>query len=188
MKIKEDYQDKKISIKNEKEAERIDQEKVNEFRNNDQKEDRISWDEYFMNIAEDVSLRSTCRRKVGAVITVDNKIKTTGYNGSPKGLKHCSEMGGCMRQLNNIPSGTQQEFCRAVHAEQNVIIQASVDGVKIQGGTLYVNTYPCSICARMIINAEIKRIVYASDYSDNLAKELLDESGIEIVKYEKKIK
>ncbi len=91
-----------------------------------------------------------------------------------------------MRELNNIPSGTRQEFCRAVHAEQNAIIQAAVHGTKIQGGTIYVNTYPCSICARMVINAEIKRIVYDSDYSDSLAKELLDESDIEVVRYKKK--
>lgn len=145
--------------------------------------ERISWDEYFMKITEDVSMRSTCRRKVGAIITIDNKIKTTGYNGAPKGLMHCSDNGGCMRELNNIESGTRQEFCRAVHAEQNAIIQAAVDGVKIEGGTLYVNTYPCSICARMIINAEIKRIVYNSDYQDPLAKELLKESDIEVVSY-----
>ena len=90
-----------------------------------------------------------------------------------------------MRELNKIPSGTRQEFCRAVHAEQNAIIQAAVYGTKIKGGTIYVNTYPCSICARMIINAEIKRIVYDSDYSDPLAKELLDESGIEVVRFKK---
>lgn len=145
--------------------------------------ERLSWDDYFMKITEDVSLRSTCRRKVGSIITVDNKIKSTGYNGSPKGLNHCSENGGCMRELHNIESGTRQEFCRAVHAEQNAIIQAAVDGTAIKGGTLYVNTYPCSICARMIINAEIKRIVYASDYKDNLAKDLLNEANIEVVKY-----
>ena len=150
--------------------------------------ERISWDEYFMNITEDVSLRSTCRRKVGAVITLDNKIKSTGYNGSPKGLSHCMEKGGCMRQINNIPSGTRQEFCRAVHAEQNAIIQAAVDGVSIKGGTLYVNTYPCSICARMIINAEIKKVVYSSDYNDDLAKELLEESNIELVPFKSLVK
>lgn len=148
--------------------------------------ERPTWDEYFMKIAGDVSERSTCRRHVGAVITVDNVIVSTGYNGSPKGLSHCSENGGCIRELNNIPSGTQQEFCRAVHAEQNAIIQAAVNGVKIKGGTLYVNTYPCSICARMIINAEIKRIVYDSDYSDKLSKSMLDESNIEVIKYKKK--
>ncbi len=148
--------------------------------------ERPTWDEYFMKIAHDVAERSTCRRHVGAVVTIDNVIMSTGYNGSPKGLSHCSENGGCIRELNNIPSGTQQEFCRAVHAEQNAIIQAAVNGVKIKGGTLYVNTYPCSICARMIINAEIKRIVYDSDYSDELSKSMLDESDIEVIKYKKK--
>ena len=145
---------------------------------------RITWDEYFMKITEDVSERSTCRRKVGAIITVDNKIKTTGYNGSPKGLMHCEDMGGCMRARNNIASGTHQEICRAVHAEQNAIIQAAVDGVKIKGGTLYVNTFPCSICTRMIINAEIKRIVYLSDYEDELSRQMLEETDIEVVKFE----
>lgn len=150
--------------------------------------ERISWDDYFMKICEDVSERSSCasNRKVGAIIVVDNKIKATGYNGAPKGLRHCEDMSGCLRRQQNIESGTRQEICRAVHAEQNAIIQAAVDGVKISGGTLYVNTYPCSICARMIINAEIKRIVYNSDYSDALAKELLDESKIVVEKYKSK--
>lgn len=145
--------------------------------------ERISWDEYFMEITEVVSKRSTCRRHVGAIITKDNKIVSTGYNGSPKGLMHCSDNGGCMRELNNIPSGTRQEFCRAVHAEQNAIIEASVNGTSIKDGTIYINTYPCSICARMLINAEIKRIVYSSDYQDELAKTLLDESNIKVEKY-----
>ena len=150
------------------------------------KEDRPSWDEYFMKIADDVSLRSNCvSRKVGAVITVDNQIVSTGYNGAPKGLHHCVDAGGCLRRLNNIESGTRQEVCRAVHAEQNAIISAAVKGVSIKNGTIYTNTYPCSICTRMIINAEIKRIVYDSDYSDPLAKELLDESDIEVVKFKK---
>ena len=139
-----------------------------------------------MKITEDVSERSTCRRKVGAIITVDNKIKTTGYNGAPKWLSHCDDMGGCMRTKNNIKSGTHQEICRAVHAEQNAIIQAAVDGVKIKGGTLYVNTFPCSICTRMIINAEIKRIVYLSDYEDELSRQMLDETDIEVVKFKSK--
>lgn len=144
---------------------------------------RISWDEYFMNIAIDVSKRSTCRRQVGAVITVDNVIKSTGYNGSPRGLKHCEDIGGCIREKDNIPSGTMQEYCRAVHAEQNAIIFAATEGIKIKNGTLYVNTYPCSICARMLINAGIKKIVYLGDYSDKLSKEMLEEAKIEIVKY-----
>lgn len=144
---------------------------------------RVSWNEYFMTIAIDVSKRSTCRRQVGAVITLDNKIKATGYNGSPRGLKHCEDMGGCIRQKNNIPSGTRQEYCRAVHAEQNAIISAATEGTSIKGGTIYVNTYPCSICARMLINAEIKKIVYLGDYSDELSKDMLEEAKIKIEKY-----
>lgn len=151
--------------------------------------ERPSWDEYFTEMAKLVSTRSNCvSRKVGAVITVDNQIVSTGYNGAPKGLKHCVDNGGCLRKLNNIESGTRQEICRAVHAEQNAIISAAIKGVSIKGGTLYVNTYPCSICTRMLINAEIKRIVYDSEYSDQLSKEMLDESNIEVVKYKKKIK
>ncbi len=147
---------------------------------------RPSWDEYFIEITNIVAKRSNCEsRKVGALITVDNQIISTGYNGAPKGLHHCIDAGGCLRKKNNIESGTRQEVCRAVHAEQNAIISAAVRGVSIKGGTLYTNTYPCSICARMIINAEIKRIVYDSDYSDPLSKELLEESGIEIIKFEK---
>lgn len=151
--------------------------------NNDE---RPAWDDYFMEIAKLVEKRSTCRRHVGAVITVDNIIASTGYNGPPKGLHHCDEDGGCLRERNHIPSGTRQEICRAVHAEQNAIIQAAITGSKIKGGTLYVTTYPCSICARMLINAEIKRIVYDSDYSDKLSKEMLDEAKIEVVKYKTK--
>ena len=148
---------------------------------------RIGWDEYFIKIAKDVAERSNCvSRKVGAVITFDNMIVSTGYNGAPKGLRHCEDSEGCLRKINKIESGTRQEICRAVHAEQNAIIQAAVRGTKIQGGTLYVNTYPCSICARMIINAEIKRIVYDSDYNDVLSTEMLNETGIELVKFSNK--
>ena len=151
------------------------------------KDDRPSWDEYFMEIADVVAKRSNCvSRKVGAVITVDNQIVATGYNGAPKGLHHCVDQGGCLRKLNKIESGTRQEVCRAAHAEQNAIISAAVKGVSIKGGTIYTNTYPCSICTRMIINAEIKKIVYDSDYSDPLAKEMLDESGIKVLRLKRK--
>ena len=151
------------------------------------KDDRPTWDEYFMEIADVVTKRSNCvSRKVGAVITVDNQIITTGYNGAPKGLHHCVDAGGCLRKINKIESGTRQEVCRAAHAEQNAIISAAVRGVSIKGGTLYLNTYPCSICTRMIINAEIKRIVYDSDYNDPLSKEMLDESGIEVLRLKRK--
>lgn len=152
-----------------------------------EKIDRPSWDEYFMEIAQLVAKRSNCaRRKVGAVITVNNQIVSTGYNGAPKGLYHCQDQGGCLREVSQIESGTRQEVCRAVHAEQNAIISAAVKGVSIKGGTLYVNTYPCSICARMLINSELKKIVYDSDYNDPLSKEMLDESKIEVVKYKKR--
>ena len=151
------------------------------------KDDRPSWDEYFMEIADVVAKRSNCvSRKVGAVITVDNQIVATGYNGAPKGLHRCVDQGGCLRKLNKIESGTRQEVCRAAHAEQHAILSAAVQGVSIKGGTIYTNTYPCSICTRMIINAEIKKIVYDSDYSDPLAKEMLDESGIKVLRLKRK--
>lgn len=148
--------------------------------------DRISWDEYFMSIADLVSRRSTCRRQVGAILVIDDRVISAGYNGAPKGLKHCSEMGGCIRINNNIKSGTCQEMCRAIHAEQNAIIQAAVRGCSIKDSILYTNTYPCSICARMIINAEIKKIIYKGDYEDQLSKELLEEAGIKMIKYNPK--
>lgn len=145
-------------------------------------------DEYFMNLAEEVSNNSNCRRHVGAVIVRDNKVLTTGYNAAPNGLASCMELGGCIRQRDGIESGTRQEYCRAVHAEQNAIIEAATKAISILGGTLYVTTYPCSICARMIINCKIERIVYKGDYKDENSHKMLSESGIIIEKYEPKIK
>ena len=150
-----------------------------------EKIDRPSWDEYFMEIAQLVAKRSNCaRRKVGAVITVNNQIVSTGYNGAPKGLYHCQDQGGCLREVSQIESGTRQEVCRAVHAEQNAIISAAVKGVSIKGGTLYVNTYPCSICARLIINSGIKRVVYDQNYPDDFSRLLLEEAGVKLEHYE----
>lgn len=144
---------------------------------------RVSWDEYFMEISEVVKTRATClRRQVGAVIVKDNRIITTGYNGSPSGLKHCTELGGCEREKLGIPSGQRHELCRALHAEQNAIIQASKLGISTDGATIYVTVQPCVICAKMIINAGIVRIVYKGDYPDLLAKQILDEASIEITK------
>lgn len=151
---------------------------------NNNKENRPTYDDIFMATAQVVSLRSTCRRQVGAIICRESHIISEGYNGAPKGLAHCSDLNGCMRQLNGVASGTRQEFCRAVHAEQNAIIQAPVT---IKGGTLYVTTYPCSICARMIINAEISRVVYDGEYSDPLSEELFKEAGIPVEKYRPKV-
>ena len=148
---------------------------------------RLSWDEYFIEFAKLASKRSTCFRKVGAVIVKDNHIISTGYNGSPSGLDHCAEKGGCMRRLNKIPSGTKQEYCRAVHAEQNAIIQAALHGVSTKDSTLYTNTYPCSICARMLINAGVKRIVYLGDYEDELSKQILKEANVKIEQLNKEV-
>lgn len=126
---------------------------------------RASWDEYFMQIVEVVKTRSTClRRQVGAVIVKDNRIITTGYNGAPSHLKHCTELGGCEREKMGIPSGQRHELCRALHAEQNAIIQAAKLGNTTEGATLYVNVQPCVICAKMLINAGIVRVVYKGDY------------------------
>jgi len=143
---------------------------------------RASWDEYFMEIAEIVKTRSTClRRQVGAVIVKDNRIITTGYNGAPSGLKHCTELGGCERQRLGIPSGERHELCRALHAEQNAIIQAAKLGISTDGGTAYVTLQPCVICAKMLINAGIVRIVHKGAYPDPLARDMLEEADIEIV-------
>jgi len=134
-----------------------------------------------MKITEDVSERATCvKRRVGAIIVKDNRILSTGYNGAPKGFKHCEEL-GCLRKEMGIPSGHRHELCRGLHAEQNAIIQAAVHGVKIEGGTLYCNYQPCVICAKMMINAGLKKLVYTGGYPDELAKQMLDESKIQIV-------
>jgi len=131
-----------------------------------------------MKIAHIVKERSTClRRKVGAVLVKDMHILSTGYNGAPKGLPHCSET-GCLREKLNIPSGQRHELCRGVHAEQNAIIQAAVFGVSTRGSTLYVTDFPCSICAKIIINAEIKEIVYDSPYEDPESLNLLNSAGV----------
>lgn len=142
-------------------------------------EDRIGWDEMFMDIAFTVSKRSTClRRHVGAVIVKNNQIVSCGYNGAPKKLKHCSELGGCIREKLSIPSGQRAELCRAVHAEQNAL---RCDPLLLQGATLYVTTSPCSICLKQILNDEIKKIVTIEPYPDDLSKDLIEESGIEYV-------
>jgi len=143
-------------------------------------EKRPSFDEYFMKIALLVATRSTCtRRHVGAVIVRDNHILSTGYNGPPKGTKHCDET-GCIREQLNIPRGERHELCRGLHAEQNAIIQAAVFGVSIKGGTIYTTNFPCSVCAKMIVNAELKELVYLEDYPDELSREILKESNIKV--------
>jgi dCMP deaminase len=148
----------------------------------DREKKRPSWDTYFMDIAHFVASRSTClRRHVGAIIVKDKRILTTGYNGAPSGLGHCLEI-GCLREKLNIPSGERHELCRALHAEQNAIIQAAVHGVAIRGASLYATNQPCIICSKMIINAGIVRVVYDSGYPDEMSMGLMTEAGIELIK------
>ncbi|OPL14848.1 MAG: cytidine deaminase [Firmicutes bacterium ML8_F2] len=133
-----------------------------------------------MQIAKVVATRSTClRRHVGALLVIDKRILSTGYNGAPTGLKHCAEV-GCLREKLKVPSGERHELCRGLHAEQNAIIQAAIHGVAIKGATLYCTHYPCSVCAKMLINAGIKKIFLAENYPDKLAKEIFKEAGIDI--------
>jgi len=145
---------------------------------------RPSWDEYFMEAAKLASTRSTCmRRSVGAVIVQDRRIVATGYNGAPKGIAHCEERGGCLRQKLGVPSGERHELCMALHAEQNAIIQAATTGQNIDGATIYVTHQPCAICAKMIINAGIKRVVYKNGYPDEFSMQLFDEAKVKVEKY-----
>ena len=147
-------------------------------------ENRPSWDAYFMNITTLVAERSTClRRAVGAVLVKDKRILSTGYNGAPASLKHCAEV-GCLREQLGIESGKMHELCRGIHAEQNAIIQAAYHGVSVKGAVVYCTNQPCSICARMIINAGIVKIYYQSGYADPLAKELLAEAKIDLIQIE----
>ncbi|MGM0771136.1 MAG: deoxycytidylate deaminase [Halobacteriota archaeon] len=143
--------------------------------------ERPSIDEYFLEIASVVAKRSTClRNKVGAVIVRDKRILSTGYNGAPSNMDHCIDI-GCIRQKNNIASGTMHEKCRAVHAEQNAIIQAAIHGVSIAGATVYCTHQPCILCAKMIINSNIKRVVFRTKYPDNDAPEFFRAAGVEMV-------
>ncbi len=137
-------------------------------------------DEYFLKIASVVAERSTCRRHhIGAVAVRDKHILTTGYSGAPAGLKDCLEL-GCLRDELGIPSGTRQEVCRGIHAEQNVIIQAALHGVSLEGSTVYCTHTPCVLCAKMLVNAKIKRFVSFGKYDDNSFEDLFREAGIEV--------
>lgn len=141
---------------------------------------RPSWDEYFMRIAMLAATRSTClRRQVGAVIVKDKRVLATGYNGSPAGLKHCLDI-GCLRDELGIPSGERHELCRAIHAEQNAIVQAATSGTSIEGATLYCTTSPCVLCAKVLINSGIKEIYAGEGYPDELSRQMLDEAGIQV--------
>ena len=140
-----------------------------------------------MEMADLISSWASCyqeNRKIGAVIVKNKRIMTTGYNGAPAGVKTCVERKSCLRRELNIPSGTRQEICYAIHAEQNAIIQAAKLGVSIDGATLYCTHQPCSVCAKMIINAGIVRVVYREGYPDDFARQLLSEAGVALERFE----
>ncbi|MFO7898449.1 MAG: cytidine/deoxycytidylate deaminase family protein [Planctomycetota bacterium] len=142
--------------------------------------ERPSWDTYFLNITRQVATRSTClRRQVGAILVRNRRILATGYNGAPRGLAHCAEV-GCLREQQNVPSGERHELCRGLHAEMNTFLQAASFGVSTEDSTLYATAYPCSLCAKMAINAGVVRIVTLGDYPDPLAKKILAEARIEV--------
>ena len=149
------------------------------------KTSRPDIDEYFLKLATVAAERSTCRRHhVGAVAVRDKHILATGYNGAAAGLKDCLEL-GCLREELKIKSGTRHEVCRGIHAEQNVIIQASLHGVSLEGGTIYCTHSPCILCAKMLVNAKIKRFVTFGSYSDDSFKELFKEAGVEFKRRKK---
>jgi dCMP deaminase len=140
---------------------------------------RPSWDAYFLSIARLISGRSTClRRRVGAVVVKDKRILATGYNGAPRGFKHCAEV-GCIRAKQAVPSGQRHELCRGIHAEQNAIVQAASFGVSISDAMLYCTHFPCVLCTKLLINAGIKRLVVREAYPDPLSRAMLEEAGVE---------
>ena len=148
------------------------------------------WDRRFMELTETVANWSSCfqeNRQVGCVIVKDKRIVTTGYNGAPSGVVSCKDKKECLRRKLNIPSGTHHEICYAVHAEQNAIVQAGRLNVNIKGATMYVTHQPCVICAKLIINAGIEKVVYNSGYPDNFSLELLSEAGVEVIKYDEQL-
>ncbi len=144
------------------------------------------WDKRFMEMAQVIASWASCyqeNRKIGAVIVKNKRIMTTGYNGAPAGVKTCVERGECLRRKLNIPSGTRHELCYAVHAEQNAIIQAAKLGVSIDGATLYCTHQPCVMCAKMIVNSGIVRVVYREGYPDDFSREILSEGGVILERY-----
>lgn len=145
------------------------------------------WDKRFLEMAYQVASWSSCyqqNRQVGAVIAKNKRILTTGYNGASCGIKSCKEKGQCLRRELNIPSGTRHELCYATHAEQNAIVQAARMGIAIDGATLYCTHQPCTICAKLIINSGIKRIVYKEGYPDDFSLQLIKEAGVSLEQLE----
>lgn len=152
----------------------------------DHSTERPDWDTYFLRITQLVAQRSTCmRRQVGAVIVRDNRLLATGYNGAPNNVPHCFQLpGGCLREQQKIPSGQRQELCRGLHAEQNAILQAAAFGVSLKGSDLYCTHQPCVTCAKMLINAGIKRVVFLGDYPDELSLQMLKEGKVTLERIE----
>jgi dCMP deaminase len=145
------------------------------------------WDHRFMEMARLVASWSSCfqpSRAIGAVIVKDKRVMTTGYNGAPAGVRTCKERGECMRRRLDIPSGTRTELCYAIHAEQNAVVQAAKLGVSIDGGTCYCTHQPCSVCARILANAGIRRIVFEQGYPDDFALQILNEAGVVLERWE----
>ena len=139
-----------------------------------------------MALTREIATWSSCfapGRQIGCVIVKDKRIMTTGYNGAPQGMKTCVEKGECLRRKLQIPSGTRAEVCYAAHAEQNAIIQAAKLGISIDGATLYCTHQPCSMCAKMIINSGIRRVVYENGYPDEFSLEFFRETGVILEKY-----
>ena len=138
-----------------------------------------TWHEYFVSITKQVATRSTClRRKVGAILVKEKRILATGYNGAPKGVKDCLDIGMCLREELGVPSGERHEICKGLHAEQNALLQAAYYGVNVRNSVIYCTTQPCILCSKMIINTGINKIYYLENYPDPLSQQMLDEAGV----------
>ena len=151
------------------------------------KQDQIKWDKRYMELAELVSTWSTCykeNRNVGAVLVKNNRVMTLGYNGAPAGVRNCLERGECLRVKLGIESGTKQETCYSIHAEQNAIVQAAKLGLNTEGSTCYVTHQPCSLCTRILISAGIRRVVFKYPYPDEFSLKLFEEAGVELVSFD----
>lgn len=143
---------------------------------------RPTWDEYFLQLARQASTRSTClRRQVGAVLVRGHRILATGYNGAPRGVAHCLDV-GCLRDRLKVPSGERHELCRAIHAEQNAVIQAAIHGVAVEGATLYCTHQPCILCAKVLINAGVREIYFSEGYPDEFAVAMCEEAGVRLIR------
>lgn len=144
---------------------------------------RPSWDKYFMEIAQVVAKRSTClRRQVGAIVVKNKRIISTGYNGTLSGLKHCDKV-GCLREKFKIKPAERQELCRGMHAEANALLFAASYGVDMHEAAIYCTHQPCVLCAKMIIQAGIKQVIFIGEYPDDLAMQLFKETKVKVKRF-----